>query len=276
MLLSRKLDDKEIQLKNQSQIFFQISGAGHEAVLVAGGPHAQGRATTGSSPTIAIARCACSSASRRSRCCSRRSARSDDPSSGGRQMPSHWGHTALNIVSGSSPTGTQVLHAVGAAEAGVIYSRVAADSRSRVAVPRRRDHLRLARRRRDERRRVLGSAEHRVHQAAAGAVPRRGQRLRDLGAGRSADAGRRHLAARAIVSRPPRRLDRRHRLLRQPARDARGDRLRPRAQGSGVRPRARHPPVLALAVRRREAVQAAGRARGRGAARSDRRASPSS
>src|SRR5579871_235321 len=122
MFLSRRIDDREIMLKRQQKIFFQVSGAGHEALQVGAAlalkpgydwffPYYRDRGlclALGMSAYEMFLQAVGSG---------------DDPASGGRQMPTHWSSRELHIVTTSSSTATQLLHAVGCAEAGRYFSR---------------------------------------------------------------------------------------------------------------------------------------------------------
>jgi 2-oxoisovalerate dehydrogenase E1 component len=114
--VSRAIDDREINMQKQSRVFFQISGAGHEAIglalarLLRPGydwffPYYRDQALAlglGVTPTEILMQAVGSV---------------EDPSSAGRQMPSHWGKREINLVTESSATGSQCIPAVGCAEA---------------------------------------------------------------------------------------------------------------------------------------------------------------
>ncbi len=194
MLLSRRLDDKEIQLKRQNKIFFQISGAGHEAIQVAAAAHARpgydwfyfyyrDRAFSlalGMTPLEHMLQAVGAEA---------------DPASGGRQMPAHWGRRDLNIVSTSSPTGTQFLQAVGNGGGRGARAASCGDGQLKEITDAKGDEVVFV---------TTGDGttsegefwealNTRLQPEAAGGLHRGGQRLRHLGAGGGEHRRRQHL-----------------------------------------------------------------------------------
>jgi 2-oxoisovalerate dehydrogenase E1 component len=115
--VSRAIDDREIALQKQSRVFFQISGAGHEALLL-GLAHELRPGYDWFFPYYRDLALMLGLGVSAEQVLLQAVGSADDPASGGRQMPAHWGDRERNVVTQSSPTGSQCIPAVGCAEAG--------------------------------------------------------------------------------------------------------------------------------------------------------------
>ncbi len=263
MFLSRRIDDREIQLKRQNKIFFQISGAGHEAVLAAAGlvlkpgydwffPYYRDRALAlmlGVTPYEMLLQAV---------------GAKDDPASGGRQMPSHWGNRRLNIVHRLFPHGNAVAAGRGRGGSVALLREISqgagtgaqgAAGRTRGVITGR-NCLRFRRRRRDQRRRILGGAEHGLPAASFPVL----FLIEDNGYAISVPVELQ--TAGGSISKLVREFPASsHRGVRRNGSAGKlcGARARsgalPRAQGPGAGSRARHAAVFAFAFRRRKTLQ---------------------
>ena len=240
--VSRAIDDREINLQRQSRVFFQISGAGHEALLLGLARHLRSgydwffpyyrdqalMLGLGISAYQILLQAVGSA---------------DDPASGGRQMPSHWGSVEHHVVTQSSPTGTPMPARGRVRRGGAVH--LAPTAPSRLCGIRRRGHLRVPRRGRDVGGRVLGEPQHRVHAPPPGRVRRRRQRIRHLGAVERSVTGA-DLRARARLPRSRHPPPRRHRLLRGAGARRVDHQPRPRRRRTGTHPRHGDPSLLPL------------------------------
>ena len=114
MSLSRRLDEKMITLIKQGKSFFHMGASGHEAAQLAIAIGMRSKSDWAFPYYRDAAFCLGLGMSSREQLLGFLS-KSDDPNSSGRQMPQHYSHKSLRIVSQSSPTGTQYLQAVGCA-----------------------------------------------------------------------------------------------------------------------------------------------------------------